>query len=128
MSPSRPLSQAVPAAAAVYVVTVAGDGRAHVAPTDAVVDPDGRVVVTDVGRRTAANVAAGSALTLVWSTGDPREYTVIVDGTGVLEGDRCVVSPRRAVRHRRGPGGDGADAPDDVGHGCTSDCVELGIG
>jgi hypothetical protein len=118
---TRPLAGAVPADCAVYVVTVGDDGRAHVAPTTAVVDPGGVVVLTDVGRRTRANLAAGAAVTVVWSTGDPAEYTLIVDGTATVDDDGCVVRPDRAVLHRRGPG------DDHDGGGCSADCVDLTI-
>jgi hypothetical protein len=116
------LSDAVPAACSMYVVTVAADGRAHVAPTTAVVAPGGTVVLDDVGRRTRANLAAGSAVTVVWSTGDPADYTVIVDGSGSLGDGRCTVRPERAVLHRPSP------VEHDGGEGCAADCVELAVG
>jgi hypothetical protein len=122
-----PLSEAVPATCSVYVVTVGTDGRAHVAPTSAVVEPRGTVALTALGRGTRAHLAAGSAVTVVWSTGDPDDYTVIVDGAGTVARDGgCVVRPGRAVLHRRTPGGPERDA--DGGNGCTADCVELAIG
>lgn len=119
---SRVLSDAVPSASSAYVVTVATDGRAHVAPTTAVVAPGGAVVLDDLGRRTRANLAAGSAVTVVWSTGDPADYTVIVDGSGSLDDGRCTVRPERAVLHR------GSPSEHDGGEGCTADCVELAVG
>jgi hypothetical protein len=129
------LAEAVPPAGAAYVVTVGADGRAHVAPIDAVVvEPEGTVVLTGLGRRTSANLAAGSAVTVVWSTGDPEDYTVIVDGSGIVHGSgsgtveagRAVVTPERAVLHRRAPhGGTAEDA--DAGPRCTADCVEVAI-
>ncbi|MCD2195438.1 hypothetical protein LQ327_18875 [Actinomycetospora endophytica] len=122
---TRPLSQAVPAGCSVYVVTVGADGRAHVAPTTAVVGHGGIVEIADVGRRTRANLTAGSAVTVVWSTGDPDDHTLIVDGPGIPDDDGCLVRPERAVLHRRGPGNDHDVAG---GGACGADCVELAIG
>lgn len=119
-----PLAAAVPAGASAYLVTVAPDGRPHAAPTTAVVWDAAAVVASGPGRRTRANVAAGSSVTLLWSPPDPDDHTLIVDGTGVLEGETLLVRPTRAVLHRPAPGGTAGAAPE-PGGACTADCVEI---
>ena len=53
------------------------------------------------GRRTAANLAANPACALVFPAVDAEGLRLIVDGTATLSGDRLVIRPRSAIRHRR---------------------------
>lgn len=120
------LAAAVPVGAAAYLVTVAPDGRPHAAPTTAVVRDTAAVVARGPGRRTRANVEAGSTVTVLWSPPDPDAHTLIVDGTGVLDGETLVVRPTRAVLHRPAP--DGTPGTDPRADGvCTADCVEVAL-
>lgn len=117
------LSDAVPADAVGYVVTVADDGHPHVVPTNPALS-EGAVVVTGVGTRTRGNVTAGAVVTVLWSPVDVDGYTLIVDGSGEIRDDTLVVRPTRAVLHRprAGPHPGRENAITD---GCVSDCIEL---
>lgn len=118
------LAAAVPAGASAYVLTVSPDGRPHAAPTTAVVRDTSAVVACAPGRRTRANLEAGSTVTVLWSPADSAGYTLIVDGTGVLQDAALVVRPTRAVLHR--PASDRPSATAAEG-ACTADCVEIAL-
>lgn len=53
------------------------------------------------GRRTAANLAANAACALVFPALDAQDLRLIVDGTASVSGDRLVIRPHSAIRHRR---------------------------
>ena len=83
-----------------YLLTVTGDGRPHAV---AVVQrwQDGRIMA-DAGRHTRANVAERPAVSLLWPSLDRTGPTLIVDGTGVVNGGddpTVVITPTRAVLH-----------------------------
>jgi hypothetical protein len=137
-----------------YLVTISDDGRAHVVA----VTPrwDGRALIVEgLGRRSAANLAARPAVTLVWPPLEPQGYSLILDGevsgdaaaaddpegrtagdaAGTGDGAAAAVTivPGRAVLHRPAPGvgqetGSGELASGAGGSGCTSDCVDLDLG
>lgn len=136
-----------------YLVTVGDDGRAHVVAVTPRWEGDA-LVVGGLGRRSAANLAARPAVTLVWPPLEPEGYSLILDGeariladgaaaggdaatgTGPDSAAAVTIVPGRAVLHRPAPGAgvaagpaDGsAAAPGAGGSGCTSDCVDLGLG
>ncbi|MFC4943932.1 hypothetical protein [Pseudonocardia sp. GCM10023141] len=104
-----------------YLLTVGDDARAHVVAVTPVL-AGGSLQVGDLGRRTRANVAVRSAVTLVWPPADPADHTLIVDGNGVLRDGSLVIAPTRAVLHRPAP----APVPAEAG-ACEADCVELPV-
>jgi hypothetical protein len=60
------------------------------------------------GRRTAANVAVHSTVTVVWPTVTDGGYRLIVDGDATVSGDTVIVTPTFAILHRvAGATGDG---------------------
>jgi catechol 2,3-dioxygenase-like lactoylglutathione lyase family enzyme len=104
-----------------YLLSVGDDARAHVVAVSTTLAND-TLLVTDLGRKTRANLAAHSSVTLVWPPANPSDYSLIVDGVGSLRGDELAVAPTRAVLHR--------PAPPQItmtGGGCESDCVELPV-
>ena len=104
-----------------YLVTIGNDARAHVvAVTTRLVNDT--LLVTDLGRRTQANLAADPSVTLVWPPANPSDYSLIVDGVGSMRDDELAVAPTRAVLHRP------ARPPTTTtGGGCESDCIELPV-
>ncbi|MGH3550487.1 MAG: hypothetical protein ACRDQU_20685 [Pseudonocardiaceae bacterium] len=102
-----------------YLLTVGDDARAHVLAVTATLAND-RLLVTDLGRRTRANLAAHPPVTLVWPPADPGDYSLIVDGVGSMRDDELAISPTRAVLHRPAP-----PRITPTGDGCEADCVEL---
>ncbi|MDF2977760.1 MAG: uncharacterized protein K0S40_2488 [Actinomycetospora sp.] len=120
------LAAAVPAGASAYLLTVTPDGRPHATPTTAVVRDASAVVVSGLGRRTRANVEAGSTVAVLWSPHGSDDYTLIVDGTAVVHDDTLVVRPTRAVLHRQAPEGP-AGAGLVADGACAGDCVEIAL-
>jgi hypothetical protein len=83
---------------------------------------EGDVIVAEVGRRSAANAAARSSVSLLFPVRTAGDYSLIVDGTAAVApgdaGSRVHVTPTRAVLHRP------AAAPD-PSSSCAADCVPL---
>ena len=81
----------------VFLLTVSEGTSPHA--VSASVSWDGDVLVVGAGRTTARNVAAAPAVTLLWPrTGE--DYSLIVDGSGVVDGDVVRITPARAILHR----------------------------
>lgn len=102
-----------------YLLTVSDDAAPHAVHVQ--VQWDGDTLTAEVGRRTAANAAARTIVSLLYPLRDPADYSVIVDGTAELvagETPRVRITPRRAVMHRP------AAAPD-PSSSCGADCVPL---
>jgi hypothetical protein len=81
-----------------YLVTVRDDGRAQTlaVPTQFV---DGTLLAS-VGGRTAANAVARSQVTMVFPGATGQQYSLIVDGDAVVDGEQVRVTPTWAVLHR----------------------------
>jgi hypothetical protein len=103
-----------------YLLTVGDDARPHAVHTPVVWEGD--ALAADVGKRSAANAGARSAVSLLYPVRTPGDYSLIVDGTALVaarpDGARVVITPIRAVLHR-------AAAVPDPGASCAADCVEL---
>ena len=100
-----------------YVLTVSDDGRPHA--VHGTVRWEGDALAADVGRRSAANAAARPAVSLLYPVRSDGDYSLIVDGTATVAGQRLLVTPTRAVLHRPAP------APDPASASCEADCVPL---
>jgi hypothetical protein len=85
-----------------FLVTVSEGGTAHV--VSVVVRRDGDALAFDAGRTSRANLAGRPTATLLWPSRsfDEGEYSLIVDGDGVVaaDGEGVVVHPTAAVLHR----------------------------
>ena len=106
-----------------YLLTVSDDGRPHaVAVTPRLVDG---VLRASIGRRSGLNASARpDAVSLVWPPAEVGGYSLIVDGSAIIEDETIAVTPTKGVLHRPAP----ADAgPVDDG-ACGSDCVPLTAG
>ncbi|MHC1558313.1 hypothetical protein ACR9E3_05130 [Actinomycetospora sp. C-140] len=114
------LAETVEGMGAGYLLTLGDRPRPHVGAVDTAV-VDGVVRVHGVGRTGRGDAAAHDAVTLLWAPREPGGYSLIVDGTATVAGDRLDVVPVRAVLHRPAPG-----APT-AGGACTADCVELPV-
>jgi hypothetical protein len=99
--------EAVRFGGAPFLLTVSDDGAPHA--VSVTVAWDDEEVVAVVGSRTAANAAARPAVTLLWPPVDDAGFSLIVDGTADVRGDRVVIHPTRAVLHRQRPDGAGSD-------------------
>ena len=104
-----------------YVLTVSDDGRPHA--VHAAVRWEGAVLAAEVGRRSATNAQARPGVSLLFPVRSDGDYSLIVDGTAVVEGtedgQRMLVTPTKAVLHRP------AAVPLDPTSACTADCVPL---
>jgi hypothetical protein len=83
-----------------HLVTVNDDGTPHV--TSAAVSWDGDVLRVGAGKRTGANAASRSGLSLLWAAPPGQPYSLIVDGDAkvVDGGEALLLKPTRAVLHR----------------------------
>ena len=100
-----------------YLITVGDDRRAHTIAVQPVLT-DGVFDVGVAGATTSRNVEGQPNVTLVWPPSAAGGYSLIVDGTGLIDGS-LKVTPGRAVLHRRA-----AEAPDSP-TGRAHDCVPL---
>lgn len=100
-----------------YLLTTT-DGRVKVVTVDPTHD-DGTLVITAPGRGTLANLAANHTVTLVFPPAAPKGYSLLVDGTGDVDGEDVRVTPATAVLHRPRSHADGPLPPDGCGHDCA---------
>ena len=100
-----------------YLLTVSDDGRPHAVHSAVRWERD--ALVADVGRRSAANASARPSVSLLFAVRDDADYSLIVDGTAAVEGQRLLLTPTGAVLHRPAP------APDPSTSTCVADCVPL---
>jgi hypothetical protein len=103
-----------------YLLTVRDDLRPHIVA----VSPtwNGDALVIDVGRGTARNAAAHSAISLCYPPAAEGGYSLIVDGDASVEGETTVrFIPSGAVLHRPAP--DGFTGSATV---CGNDCEPVG--
>lgn len=98
-----------------YLVTVNPDGRPHAVSVHVGWRDD--ALVLRAGRRTVSNAAERPAVTLLWAPVDDEAFSLIVDGTAVVDDDRVVVRPTTSVLHRQAAAGP-EDAP-------QADCVAV---
>lgn len=107
-----------------YLITVDSENRPHPVPVMPVLDGDTVHVGALGGRRSRANLARSSDVTVMWPPPVPGGYTVIVDGTAEVSdagGDLASlkIAPSRAVLIRVATPESPGETP------CYSDCVDL---
>lgn len=118
---AKELAKTVEGFAVAYLLTIGDRPRPHVGAVNATV-VDGVVRVEPVGRTALRDVAGQDGVTLLWAPSEAGEYSLIVDGTATIVGDRLDVTPQRAVLHRPAP------ATSEAAGSCSSDCVEVPTG
>ena len=103
-----------------YLLTVRDDLRPHIVAVTPVWDGD-RMVMS-VGRGTARNAVARSAISLCYPPVVDGGYSLIVDGVAAVDGEATVrFSPTGAVLHRPAAEGFTGSAT-----GCGNDCEPVG--
>jgi hypothetical protein len=90
-----------------YLLTVSDDGRPHA--TAVTISWDDDALVAGVGRKSAANAVARPDVSLLWSPVDGEGFSLIVDGTADVDGEKVKVRPSAAVLHRQRADGPGSD-------------------
>lgn len=81
-----------------YLLT-SRDGLVKAVSVRAVAE-DGTLLVATPGRGSVANVGANPTVTLLFPPLESPGMTLLVDGTGVAEGDDVRVTPTGAVLHK----------------------------
>ena len=99
-----------------YLLTTSDDGRPHA--VHVALGWDGEALATEVGKRSAANAAARTWVSLLYPLRSEGDYSLIVDGTATVDGLRLRITPVKAVLHRP------AAAPD-PSSACGADCAPL---
>lgn len=100
--------------AAAFLVTVGDNDAPHV--VSVLVSWVGDRLAVGSGRRTAKNVVARPTVTLLWPAQEEGGLSLLVDGDGEVDGERVLITPTFAIRHRSVTDPDGAR---------RSDCAEL---
>lgn len=104
--------------AEVFLLTVSEGSSPHAVSAD--VRWEGEQLVVGAGRTTARNVDAAPAVTLLWPAAG-RDYSLIVDGSAVVDGDVVRVTPERAILNRSVR----ASAPDGHTGGDAPRCITV---
>jgi hypothetical protein len=89
---------------------------------------DGVLLVTRPGKGTVRNLAENPAVTLVFPPAEPRGFSLLVDGTGVVEGEDVRVTPSGAVLHRPMMHAEGPPPPPSAGEqsdSCGNECAPV---
>lgn len=109
-----------------YLMTVGESGAVKVVTVDPTV-ADGVLVVTGPGRGTLANLARTATVTLAFPPPEPRGFTLLVDGTGEVDGEDVRVTPTGAVLHRPRAHADGPPPPAVAGdaEACGNECAPV---
>jgi hypothetical protein len=79
---------------------------------------DGDVLVMEVGKRTAANAAERTIVSLLCPVRTDDDYSLIIDGTATVDGTIVRIAPTKAVLHRPAANPDPTSA-------CAHDCVPI---
>lgn len=83
-----------------FLLTTSGaDGRVKAVSVAPVLD-GGVLRAVAPGRGSLANVAANPVVTLLYPPRTAPDFSLLVDGTAVVEGDDVVVTPTGAVLHK----------------------------
>src|SRR3954447_18047001 len=82
-----------------YLLTVSDDGRPHA--TAVTISWDGEALVAGVGRRSGANAQARPDVSLLWPPVGGDGFSLIVDGSADVDGEKVKVRPDAAVLHRQ---------------------------
>lgn len=108
-----------------YLITVDAESRPHPVPVMPVLRGDTVHIGALGGRRSRANLARTTDVTVMWPPPVPGGYTVIVDGTAQVsdagELASVAISPTRAVLIRVATPESPGETP------CYSDCVDLKV-
>jgi hypothetical protein len=83
-----------------YLLTVSDKGQARVLAIAPEWNEDGTSLRADVGRGTAESASARPTVSMVWPPAQADGYTLIADGTVVVDGLTVTFSPAAAVLHR----------------------------
>jgi hypothetical protein len=108
-----------------YLITVDAENRPHPVPVLPTLDGDTVHIGALGGRRSRANLARSSDVTVMWPPPAPGGYTVIVDGTAEVsdagELASVTIAASRAVLIRVATPASPGETP------CYSDCVDLKV-
>jgi hypothetical protein len=120
------LERALAAYGAGYLLTTSAQGTVKAVTVEPAVDGD-VVLVRAPGGGTLRNLGANAAVTLLFPPLEPRGFTLLVDGTGAVDGEDVRVTPTGAVLHRPAMHADGPPPPYAAGPAsdCGNDCAPV---
>ena len=110
-----------------YLMTASSEGTVKVVTVEPVAT-DGVLLVTRPGKGTVRNLADNTAVTLVFPPAEHKGFSLLVDGTGSVEGEDVRVTPATAVLHRPMIHADGPPPPASAGDqtdSCGNDCAPV---
>jgi hypothetical protein len=92
-----------------YLLTVSEGDTVHLVALNPEIGDD--VITCESGKTSCRNATARPNVSLLWPPGKPGDYSLIVDGTAIVDGETLTITPTHAVRHRPAPGGGNDCAP-----------------
>ena len=108
-----------------YLLTVGESGAVKVVTVEPTV-VDGALLVAGPGRGTLTNLARSATVTLAFPPPQPRGFTLLVDGTGEVDGEDVRIAPTGAVLHRPRAHADGPPPPGGGdAEACGNDCAPV---
>lgn len=109
-----------------YLMTTTG-GAVKVVTVDPLL-ADGALTITRPGKGTVRNLAENAAVTLVFPPAERRGFSLLIDGSGTVEGEDVRVVPATAVLHRPMSHADGPPPPPSAGEqtdSCANECAPV---
>lgn len=100
-------------------MTIGDNDRVHTSAVHPTLSDEQLIIFAPSGR-VQANALHRPAISLVWPPSREDDYSRIVDGNALTNGDELRITPTRAVLHRPAPRTTPAD-----GSTCVSDCIEI---
>jgi hypothetical protein len=96
-------------AAFAYLLTISEGDKVHLVALNPEIGDN--VITCESGKTSCRNANARPNVSLLWPPGKPGDYSLIVDGTAVVDGETITITPTHAVRHRPAAGGGNDCAP-----------------
>lgn len=103
-----------------YLLSTASHGRVKAITVEPRV-VEGALVISSPGGGSTRNIGENAQVTVLFAPLQHHGYTLLVDGTALVDGDDAHVTPSNAVLHRPASHSDGPRPGPGLGSGVESD-------